>query len=250
MMYSNEQVMSAFKIYSILALNGCGNKEDLRLFMADDVIRGLVEQFAKEVECTIFNAGDYIYMVPLLTSSPFHVSNENIKRTYLTSKSVNLDIYMMYVAIIVLFGEFYDSYQTIEATREFLPMNIWLTSLNEKIESLKEHGMEKLREESNEYEYNWASVVEKWDAMDDINEKVKVQDGRTVSRKSFLNMVKQFLESQNLISDIGNDEVELTEKAKVIVQRYYMEVDYNRGILDFMYDMDKKREDKKDAGNI
>ena len=40
---------------------------------------------------------------------------------------------------------------------------------------------------------------------------------------------------------IGNEEFEISEKAKTIIQRYYMEYDYNRGILDFMYNLDKKR---------
>ena len=40
--------------------------------------------------------------------------------------------------------------------------------------------------------------------------------------------------------DIGNNEMELTEKTKVIVQRYYMDYEYNRGLLDFIYQFDKK----------
>ena len=43
-----------------------------------------------------------------------------------------------------------------------------------------------------------------------------------------------------MIYDIGNNEMELTEKTKVIVQRYYMDYEYNRGLLDFIYQFDKK----------
>lgn len=233
--------MQAFKLYSILSVKGYGEKEELRLYLADELIRGLVDQFAKEVDCTVFASGDYIYMIPVSKNSVYHVSNDSIKKTFLPSKSVNLDLYMMYVAVIVLFGEFYDSYQTMEPTRDFLPVNEWLTSLNERILTIKEHGIEKLKEIDKELDYNWSSIVEKWEDMDVIKEKVKVQDARTNSRKSFLNTVKQFLEAQELINDIGNEELELTEKAKTIIQRYYMEYDYNRGILDFMYQLDQKK---------
>lgn len=248
--YSNEQVMQSFKLYSVLAMKGYGEKEELRLYMADDIIRGLVEQFAREVDCTIFASGEYIYMIPLSKNSIYHVSNEAIRKTYLPSKAVNLDLYLMYVSIIVLFGEFYDSYQTNESTRDFITISDWLESLNERISILTEHDVEKLKAIDKGFDYNWSSIIEKWTDMDEIKETVKVQDARTISRKSFLNTVKQFLEKQELVKDIGNEEIELTEKAKTIIQRYYMEYDYNRGILDFMYNIDKKEGEQSNASNI
>ncbi|EOD00251.1 DUF6063 family protein [Caldisalinibacter kiritimatiensis] len=250
MMYNHEEVIKAFNLYTKLSVNGYGEKDELRLYLADDEIRGLVDQFAKEVDCTIITAGDYIYLIPISMDSIFHVSNDTIKRKYLPSKAVNLDIYMMYVAIIVLFGEFYDSYQTIEATRDFISLENWLLSINERVLALKEYDKEELKELEKDYEYNWISIVEKWDAMDDLKENVKTQDARTNSRLSFLNTVKKFLEEQGLINDIGNDEIELTEKAKTIIQRYYMELEYNRGILEFMYQLDKREEEDKDASHI
>lgn len=238
--YSNEQVMQGFKLYSVLSMKGYGEREELRLYMADDVIRGLVDQFAREVDCTIFASGEYIYMIPLARNSIYHVSNETVRKNYLpTRAATNLDLYLMYVSIIVLFGEFYDSYQSIEATRDFITISDWLESLNQRISILTEHDTEKLKTLDKEFDYNWSSIIEKWIDMDEIKETVKVQDARTISRKSFLNTVKQFLEKQDLIQYIGNDEIELTEKAKNIIQRYYMEYDYNRGILDFMYNIDK-----------
>lgn len=239
--YNNEQVMQAFKLYSILSMKGYGEKEELRLYISDEMIRGLVDQFARQVDCTIFASGDYIYMIPVSRNSVFHVSNDSIKKEYLPTKSVNLDLYLMYTTIIVLFGEFYDSYQTTEQTRDFININEWLSSINERIEALNEHDIEKLKELDNQFDYNWSAIIEKWMDMDEIKERVKSQDARTISRKSFLNTVKQFLEAQELVKDIGNEELELTEKAKNIIQRYYMEYDYNRGILDFMYNLDHKK---------
>ena len=180
-------------------------------------------------------------MIPISRNSIFHVSNDSIKKAYLPSKAVNFDLYLMYVSIIVLFGEFYDSYQTMESTRDFITITEWLSSLNDRIASLNEHGIERLKELDNEFDFNWSALVEKWMDMDEIKETVKVQDARTISRKSFLNTVKNFLEAQELIKDIGNEEFEISEKAKTIIQRYYMEYDYNRGILDFMYNLDQKR---------
>ncbi|GKU25152.1 DUF6063 family protein [Clostridium folliculivorans] len=244
-LYSNEQVMQSFKLYSTLAMKGYGEKEDLKLYTSDDVTRGLVDQFAREVDCTIFSSGEVIYMIPIAKESIFHVSNEAIRKAYLPSKAVNLDLYLMYLSIIVLFGDFYDSYQTNEATRDFITITDWLDSLNQRIFILTEHEEEKLKALDQEFEYNWSAIIQKWTDMDEIKEKVKAQDGRTISRKSFLNTVKKFLEDQELIKDIGNEELELTEKAKTIIQRYYMEYDYNRGILDFLYNIDKMKGDEK-----
>lgn len=243
MIYEDEQVMQAFRIYSTLSVKGYEKKDELRMYLADDAVRGLVDQFAGEVDCTVFTAGEHIYMIPVSRDSIFHITNESIKQRYLPSKYTNLDIYMMYTAIIVLFGEFYDSYQSMEPTRDFISVNDWLESLNERIDSLKEHGSEKLKELDKEFDYNWSALMEKWEDMDIIKETVKVQDARTTSRKSFINVVKGFLEAQELVKDIGNEEMELTEKAMAIIQRYYMEYDYNRGILDFMYHLDQRKDE-------
>ena len=239
MIYEQEQVIQAFKIYSTLAINGKGYKDDLRLYIADDTIRGLVNQFAQEMDCTILVVGDMVYMVPLAIYSPFHVSNQSIKDKHLPSKAVNADIYMMYISIIILFGEFYDSYQTIEATRDFIRVGDWLNTVNEKVLSIKTFDEEKLLELEERYEYNWIAIIDKWDALDDIKENV-AQTARTISRMSFINVVKKFLEHQELIEEIGNDEIRLTEKAKAIIQRYYMELEHNREILEFIYSLEEK----------
>lgn len=247
--YTQDQIIQAFKIYSALAMEGAVGKEQLRLYMADDGIRGLVDQFAKEVECAIFPTGDLLYLVPLAVNSFFHVSNDSLKQTYFPSKAVNLDLYMMYVSIIILFGEFYDSYQTTEATRDFFPMGEWLVSVNERVLALKDYDEEQLVKWEQKYEYNWSAILEKWDAMDDLKENVQ-QTARTISRMSFLNVVKKFLEAQGLIVDIGNEEIQLTEKTKTIIQRYYMEQEYNRGILEFIYSLEQTKEVNSSASDI
>ncbi|MCG4586443.1 DUF6063 family protein, partial [Anaerosalibacter bizertensis] len=233
MEFKNKEIMEAFNIYSKLALKGYEDSDEIRMYNTDDKVRELVDGFAHEVQCTIILAGEYIYMVPIATTSPFHISNEEMKKRHLPSKAVNLDIYLMYLTIIILFGEFYDSYQSLEPTRDFLPIYKWLESVNTYIETLNEIDKEELKSLEKEYEYNWIGILEKWNAMDDLRENVKSQNARTNSRLGFLSTVKRFLESQDLIIDIGNDEIELTEKSKVIIQRYYMDYEYNRGILDF-----------------
>ena len=248
MIYEQEQVVQAFKIYSTLAINGKANKDDLRLYIADDTIRGLVNQFAQEMDCIILVVGDMVYMVPLAIYSPFHVSNQSIKDKHLPSKAVNADIYMMYISIIILFGEFYDSYQNVEATRDFIRVGDWLNVVNEKVLSIKTFDEEKLLELEERYEYNWIAIIDKWDALDDIKENV-AQTARTISRMSFINMVKRFLEKQELVEEIGNDEIQLTEKAKAIIQRYYMELEHNREILEFIYSLEGK-EGEENASHI
>lgn len=141
--------------------------------MVDDRLRGLVDQFAEEVQCVIFVAGDFIYMIPKAMASDFHVSNETIKREHLPARASNADIYLMYISTIVLFGEFYDSYQTTNPTRDFVSIEHWLDSVNERIFSLKEHDMDKLEKMEKEYEYNWITILSSWELLDDTKEGVK-----------------------------------------------------------------------------
>jgi hypothetical protein len=241
--YSQDEVIKAFQIYAKISRNGYSEGDELRLYLAEDKIRGLVDQFAKEVDCTIFSVGERLFFVPLALNSPFHISNDTLKKTYFTGKTVNADIYFMYVTIIILIGEFYDSYQTTEPTRDFISMSDWLEQVNERLETLQGVEEEEIKEIEKEFEYNWSAIIGKWADMDDLKETAKVQSGRTISRLSFLNTVKRFLIAQDLVQDIGNDELQLTEKAKVIVQRYFMELEYNRGILEFIYSIDRQKEE-------
>ncbi|WP_079504799.1 DUF6063 family protein [Mesobacillus jeotgali] len=242
MNYSESKVMQAFELYMILARDGQAGSDSLSLYIADDSVRALVDGFAHKVDCVIVPAGEKMYMIPKTKLSPFHVNNDYIKRTYLKSGATNADLYLLYFASIVLFGAFYDSYQTLEPTRDFLQLDDWVKLVHERIDLLKELDDEMLKEREREFSYNWGQIVGKWDDMNDIKESAKKQSGNTISRLSFMDTVKRFLVAQELIAEIGNNEIILTEKAKTIVQRFFMEVEYNKGILEFIYQWEEEAE--------
>ncbi|EFM09405.1 hypothetical protein PaecuDRAFT_3942 [Paenibacillus curdlanolyticus YK9] len=247
MLYNDDKVMQAFRIYTQLAMTGSAEKEVQKAYMVDDQVRGLVDQFAAEVDCTVIATGEQLFLIPLVRLSPFHFSNDYMKKTYLRAAAVNADLYLMYVTIMVFIGAFYDSYQSLEPTRNFIPLDEWAAIVQERIDSLREHDEEKLKLYEKEFSYNWSAVIEKWDTMDDIKETAKRQSGNTISRLSFLDTVKRFLVEQQVAEEVGSGEIGLTEKTKVIVQRYFMELEYNRGILQFLYDMDGSKKMSEEA---
>ena len=235
MAYKEQEIIEAYKLYSRLARGGSESVEEMRLYTRDERIEELINQFAREDQATVIIAGGMAYLVPIASSSPYQMSNETIKKLYLPNNATNLDIYLMYVATIILVGEFYNSYQTKEPTRAFMTMAEWLEAIQNRMEALWALGEEELRKVEEEQEYNWQKIAQKWMALDDVKENAKKLTGVMASRLSFLNMTKQFLEKQDMVKDIGNYELELTEKTKVIMQRYYMDYEYNRGLLDFIY---------------
>lgn len=235
MAYKEQEIIEAYKLYSRLARSGSESVEEMRLYTRDERIEELINQFAREDQATVIIAGGMAYLVPIASSSPYQMSNETIKKLYLPNNATNLDIYLMYVATIILVGEFYNSYQTKEPTRAFITMAEWLEAIQNRMEALWALGEEELRKVEEEQEYNWQKIAQKWMALDDVKENAKKLTGVMASRLSFLNMTKQFLEKQDMVKDIGNYELELTEKTKVIMQRYYMDYEYNRGLLDFIY---------------
>lgn len=244
--YSNEIVMNAFRLYSHLAMNGSVERDRLQEYIADDELRGLVDQFAAEVDCAVIAAGDELYLIPTARLSPFHVSNDYLKKNYLKGSAVNADLYLMYLTLIVFIGAFYDSYQSLEPTRNFVQLDDWVVLVQERIDLLKEHDEEQLKGLESEFSYNWSAIIEKWDVMDDIKETVKRQTGNTISRMSFLDSVRRFLLDQGLVEEVGESELALTEKTKVIVQRYFMELEYNRGVLNFLYSLDDRKKQGKE----
>lgn len=243
-MLKQDTVIEAFKIFAKLNAEGELPKSDARLFVSDDEVRGLVNQFAGEVDCTIISAGDVIYLVPLTKNSIYHITNDQIKRDYLPSRATNMDIYLLYLLTIIFIGEFYDSYQTVEPTRDFISTASWLESVNERIEGLKQLGEERLKEMEMTQEYNWLGIIERWDAMDNIKENVVRQTAHSNVRISHIKHAKKFLMAQKLVEEVGQDELALTQKAKIIVQKYYMEYEYNRGILEVIYQMEHKKGDE------
>ncbi|TCL48460.1 hypothetical protein EDD69_10990 [Thermolongibacillus altinsuensis] len=246
MNYPEQKIIQAFQLYMKLARDGVVGQQAVQLYKADDDIRGLLDMFSREVDCVIVITSEQMFLVPRTKLSPFHVSNDWIKRNYLRTGATNGDIYLLYFATIILFGSFYDTYQSEKPTRTFLRLDEWVHLVQERIDQLKEHDLEELKQFEKEFSYNWSLIIEKWDAMDDIKETAKKQSGNTISRLSFIDTVRRFLIDQGLIVDIGNDEVTLTEKAKTIIQRFFMEVEYNKGIFEFIYGFERKEEDAID----
>lgn len=235
--------MKAFELYTKLARQGVLAGEDYQLYMSNNEVYTLLDQYADKVECVLFVAANQLYMVPKTMNSPFHVNNEYLRKTYLKANATNGDLYLLYFSTIVLLGEFYNSYFTKEPTIHFLTLSRWVEAVNERMEVLAQHPDERLKELEKEHSYNWLSILEKWNALDDIKESAKSQKGQTLSRLSFIHTAKNFLVKEDVITDIGNDEVALTEKAKTIVQRYFMNLEHNNKILQFLYDLQPKEED-------
>lgn len=237
---TDQMIMATFKIYAELNANGKILKDNAKLFQTDDEVRGMLMAFAGEVDCTVISSGKYLYMVPLTKNSIFHITNDEIKKKYFPSRALNMDIYLMYVAIIVLIGEFYDSYQTNRPTREFITTVEWLSSLNERLQTLKQFDEDYLKDMEEEYEYNWRDILKNWEAMDNIKEGIKRRTARTVSRMSFIMIVKNFLLKEGIAKEVGPDELTLTDKTGAIVTKYFMEYEYNRGILEFIYQLERE----------
>jgi hypothetical protein len=244
--YQEEKVIQAFNIYTTLARTSLSNQEAVQLYRTDEDIRSLLDLYAKEVDAVIVHTSEHLYLIPETRLSNFHVSNDWIKRNYLRSAATNADIYLVYFATIILFGAFYNSYQSRRATRDFIRVDEWVQLIQERIEQLEGLDEAVLREKESEFSYNWRQIIEKWIDMNDIKENVKRQTGNTISRYSFLDTVKRFLLDQDLVVDQGNEEITLSEKAKTIIQRFFMEVEYNKGILTFIYDMEGDESDAVD----
>lgn len=240
MRFQRHYIKIAFRLFLQLMQGGRIEAEEdgFRYYAAYDEVRTLMDFYADEADCVVIKTADHLYLVPQAGESPFQMKNADLKREFLGWQATNTDIYLMYFCLIVFFGEFYDSYQTTEASRDFLRVDEWLAKVKERMATLKGHGAEELGLLERETEWNWNGVLEYWESLDDLRETAKRQDARQQSRLGFLKRVIGFLEAQELAVDQGNDELVLTEKARILVQRYFMDVSYNRGILAFMYEHD------------
>lgn len=244
--YDNQDVEQAFELYRELSLKGVITGDKANTYKVNENVYTLTNQFAEKFDADCITVGQEVHLIPRTKLSPYHISNEYIKRHFLGSKSSNSDIYLMYLCSIVLIGSFYNSYQSNEPTLDFITYEVWVQQVNERIESLKAHDEEQLEKLEKEFSYRWTAIIEKWETLDELKESATRQTGRTMSRLSFIDTVRRFLEDYDLVNLIGQNEVTLTEKTKVIVGRYFMEREFNRGILEFLYGFEEQEE--YDAG--
>ena len=149
MEYQDDTILKAFQLYAGLASKGEIAKVDCTAYFEDEHVRSLVDNYASAVQCTLVSDADYLYLIPISMDSPFHMSNDSIKKEYMTAKSVNMDIYLMYLAIIVLFGCFYDSYESTEPL-QFVTMQHWMENMDLRMESLNRHGEDVLKAKEGE----------------------------------------------------------------------------------------------------
>lgn len=242
MRYEQDHILKAFSLFTELAQKGIASGDLARAYKVEEPVRSLTDHFVEMMDAVCLVVGQELYLVPKTKLSPFHISNEQLKKTYLRSNATNVDLYLVYFCTIVMIGCFYDSYQSIEPTLHFITVDQWLNEVNKRMDSLKEHDEEKLAALEKEYSYRWSSLIEKWDALDDVKETASRQSGNTLSRLSFLDTVRRFLTDQGIVEPKGNGELAITEKTKVIVGRYFMEREFNRGILEFLYAFEQEDE--------
>ncbi|KGR78961.1 DUF6063 family protein [Ureibacillus manganicus] len=242
MRFDSQEVEQAFELYRELALKGVISGDKANTYKVNEAIYTLTNQFVDKLDADCITVGHEVHLIPRTKLSPFHISNEYIKRQFLGSKSSNSDIYLMYLCSIVLIGSFYNSYQSTEPTIEFMTYEVWVQQVNDRIESLKRHDQEQLEKLEKEYSYRWSAIIEKWETLDELKESASRQTGRTMSRLSFIDTVRRFLQEYDLVEFIGQNEVSLTEKTKVIVGRYFMEREFNRGILEFLYGFEEQED--------
>lgn len=238
-MYHRDDVERSFRLFAQLMREGkvAREQDGYRDYTVHGAVRDLAELYSAEVDAVLEKTSDYLYLIPKVTDSYFHIKNTRIKQ-YLPNGATNLDVYLMYFAILVLFGAFYNSYESSEPTRDFLTYDEWMRLIDERITSLADHQAE-TDEASEDLEWNWTGVVKRWGELDHLRENAKKLDARQNTRFGYMQRYFNFLQDQDLAEDQSNQEIVLTEKAKVIVQRYFMNKEYNRGILQFMYEFDQ-----------
>lgn len=239
---NREQVLKAQTIFTNLLLNGKALKELCKSYLDDDIVRELVEDFAQMAKGAIIGAGEYYYFIPLTEGSEYHLSNQFIKEQYLSRNSANIEIYMMYLSMIIFIGEFYNSYTTNKKTRDFLTLADWLDKIDERIESMDKIDDEVLKSAERDDGYNWFSLIEHWKQMDIIKEKTREQKN-SHSKRAFLNNTIGFMRDQDMIVELGNDEYDLSMKAQIVVTRFFMNTEYNRGIIDKLYNYSADEDD-------
>lgn len=204
-----EEVTLSQKIfYFLIEHRELKEEDDIELYKAyteNENIMDLVKRQGNIAKSLIERYGNIIYLIPDEDNTYLGYSKQNLKSILCKSTATDKDYYLSQFVILTLLVEFYDGQGSSSKARDYLRVGDLLNSVSDR---LKE-GIEGLDDETEDIEgLAFTNMLEAFEAL---RSEEKGSRART-TKEGFIYNILKFLQNQDLVDFIEEDEMIKTTK--------------------------------------
>lgn len=207
-MYNIDDINLSNEIFYYLLRNKELNEEKspeyFRSYCEREEIMNLVKNQGESFNSKIEKYGSNIYIIPREDNEFLGYSKKELKQTLCKSNATDKDYYLSQFVILTLLLQFYNSQSRSSKCRDTLRGGEFLNIISESLRDAVQ------REDIKEYEEKsgiaYENIAEKWNGLrssDALNRQKTTKEG-------FINHILKFLERQNLINYIEDDDIIMT----------------------------------------
>lgn len=199
MAYSLEEIKLSNKIFYYLLKNNKleKNEEDLyKAYSENENIMDLVKELGEDSECYIKKYGGIVYLIPNEENDFLGYSKGALKKELCKSGANDKDYYLSQFIILTFLVTMYGANGNTSNGREYIKLGEFINIITEKLNE----GVKRSEEEKG---IAFENILERFEAL-------KSSDKKTTSKttkEGFINTILKFLEKQELINYIEEDEM-------------------------------------------
>jgi len=207
-MYNIEDINLANNIFYYLVKNKeiCEDKnpEIFRQYCEREEIMNLVKTQGTSFNCKIEKYGSSIYIIPNEDNEFLGYSKKELKKELCKSNATDKDYYLSQFVILTLLVEFYGSQGRSSKSRDSMKGGEFLNIISDRLkDAVEREDIEILEEESG---IAYENIYEKWQAL----KSSETKSTSKTTKEGFIHTILTFLENQNLINYIVNDDMIMT----------------------------------------
>ncbi|MGL6108356.1 DUF6063 family protein [Romboutsia sp.] len=178
--------------------------EYFRNYCEREEIMNLVKLQGESFNCKIEKYGSSIYIIPNEDNEFLGYSKRELKKELCKSNATDKDYYLSQFVILTILVEFYGSQGRSSKSRDSLKGGELLNIISDRLkEACEREDIEGLEADSG---IAYENIYEKWQALKSSDTKTTAK----TTKEGFIHTILTFLENQNLIHYIVNDDMIMT----------------------------------------
>lgn len=220
MAYEVEVITCSQKIFYYLLCHGAladtdsGADELYRAYVENDEVMMLVKNQADIADCRVERYGNTIYLMPDMDNKFLGYTKADLKKEICKPGATDRDYYLAQFVILTLLAEFYDGQGSSCKSRSFLKLGELQNIVSEKLKEgqrIEQESEEtKDTKDTKETILDYKSMSEAYEAL----KSVEAGSRSKYTKEGFVSVICTFLEKQELIIFVAEDEM-ITTTAKL-----------------------------------
>lgn len=209
MAYEWEEIRNSQEIFYYLLEHHELREEDeqqlYKIYAEQEAVQNLVKSQGKIADSHVERYGNVIYLIPKEENTVLGFSKAQLKAALCKSNATDKDYYLSQFAILTLLVEFFDGQGSSSKTREYIRVGELQNCISMR---LKEGTENRTEEEQETGGIAFSNMLEAYEALrsDDKGSRART------TKEGFLHTILTFLQKQELIEYVEQDEMVKTTK--------------------------------------